>query len=80
MAIGFGAQRVVADMLSGFLLLSEGQYGVGRLQIAQPSLLTGTGTVEAISLRTTRLRTTSGELVVIPNGEIRQVIELADSS
>ncbi|MDP8976389.1 MAG: mechanosensitive ion channel family protein [Actinomycetota bacterium] len=74
LAIGFGAQRVVADMLSGFFLLSEDQYGVGDVvQIAQPSLLTGTGTVEAISLRTTQLRTTSGELVVIPNGEIRQV-------
>ncbi|MDP8992412.1 MAG: mechanosensitive ion channel family protein [Actinomycetota bacterium] len=74
LAIGFGAQRVVADMLSGFFLLSEDQYGVGDVvQIAQPSLLTGTGTVEAISLRTTRLRTMSGELVVIPNGEIRQV-------
>jgi moderate conductance mechanosensitive channel len=73
-AIGFGAQRVVGDLLSGFFLLSEDQYGVGDVvQIAQPGQLTGEGTVEAISLRTTRLRTTKGELVVIPNGGMMQV-------
>ncbi len=74
-AIGFGAQRVVGDLLSGFFLLSEDQYGVGDLvQIAQPNQLTATGTVEAVSLRTTRLRTSTGELVVIPNGAILQVV------
>lgn len=74
-AIGFGAQRVVGDLLSGFFLVSEGQYGVGDVvQVAQPGQATGIeGTVEVVSLRTTRLRTPSGELVVIPNGEIRQV-------
>ncbi len=74
LAIGFGAQRVVGDMLSGFFLLSEDQYGVGDVvQIAQPGQLSGEGSVESVNLRTTRLRTTNGELVVIPNGEIRQV-------
>lgn len=74
LAIGFGAQRVVGDLLSGFFLLSEDQYGVGDVvHIAQPNQVTATGTVEAISLRTTRLRTTQGELVVIPNGGILQV-------
>ena len=74
LAIGFGAQRVVGDLLSGFFLLSEDQYGVGDVvNIAQPNQLTAAGTVEAISLRTTRLRTTSGELVIIPNGGILQV-------
>lgn len=74
LAIGFGAQRVVGDLLSGFFLLSEDQYGVGDVVvIAQPNQVTATGTVEAISLRTTRLRTKSGDLVVIPNGGILQV-------
>lgn len=74
-AIGFGAQRVVGDLLSGFFLLSEDQYGVGDVvQIAQPNQLIGTGTVESVSLRTTRLRTATGELVVIPNGSILQVV------
>jgi len=74
LAIGFGAQRVVGDLLSGFFLLSEDQYGVGDVvKIAQPNQLISEGTVEAVSLRTTRLRTTRGELVVIPNGGIMQV-------
>jgi len=74
LAIGFGAQRVVGDLLSGFFLLSEDQYGVGDVvNIAQPNQLIASGTVEAISLRTTRLRTTKGELVIIPNGGILQV-------
>jgi small-conductance mechanosensitive channel len=74
LAIGFGAQRVVGDLLSGFFLLSEDQYGVGDVVvIAQPNQLVATGTVEAISLRTTRLRTKDGDLVVIPNGGILQV-------
>jgi small-conductance mechanosensitive channel len=74
-AIGFGAQRVVGDLLSGFFLLSEDQYGVGDVvQIAQPNQLVGTGTVEAVSLRTTRLHTATGELVIIPNEAILQVV------
>lgn len=75
LAIGFGAQRVVGDLLSGFFLVTEGQFGVGDVvQVSQPGQPTGvSGTVEVVSLRTTRLRTPSGELVVIPNGEIRQV-------
>ena len=78
LAIGFGAQRVVGDMLSGFFLLSEDQYGVGdTVHIGQPNQLSAAGTVEAISLRTTQLRTPSGELVVIPNGTILQVMNLS---
>ncbi len=74
LAIGFGAQRVVGDLLSGFFLLSEDQYGVGDVVvIAQPNQLTAEGTVEAITLRTTRLRTKNGDLVVLPNGGILQV-------
>lgn len=73
-AIGFGAQRVVGDLLSGFFLLSEDQYGVGDvIQIGQANQLTATGTVEGVSLRTTRLRTSTGEMVIIPNGAILQV-------
>lgn len=74
-ALGFGAQRIVQDLLAGFFLVSEDQYGVGDVvQVSPPGTAAGiTGTVETISLRTTRLRTNNGELVVIPNGEIRQV-------
>jgi small conductance mechanosensitive channel len=74
-ALGFGAQRVVADLLAGFFIISENQYGLGDLvQISQPGSTTGvTGTVEAVSLRTTQLRMATGELVTLPNGEARQV-------
>ena len=74
-ALGFGAQRVVQDVLAGFFIISENQYGLGDLvQISQPGSTTGiSGTVEAVSLRTTQLRTATGELVILPNGEARQV-------
>lgn len=75
-AIGFGAQRVVADFLSGFFLITERQYGFGDVvQISPPGTLNGvTGTVEEVSLRFTRLRTPDGETLMLPNSEIRQVI------
>lgn len=78
-AIGFGAQRVVQDVLSGFFIFAERQYGYGDIvRIAQPGETAGiAGTVEEVTLRTTKLRTESGELIVIPNGEIRQVTNLS---
>jgi small conductance mechanosensitive channel len=74
-AIGFGSQRLVQDLLSGFFLLSERQYGFGDVvRIAAPGSTVGiSGTVEELTLRTTTLRTENGEVVVIPNGEVRQV-------
>ena len=78
-AVGFGAQRVVQDVLSGFFLISERQYGFGDvIRISPPGTATGVvGTVEDISLRVTRLRTANGEVLMIPNGEIRQVTNLS---
>lgn len=78
-AIGFGAQRMVQDLLSGFFLLVERQYSYGDVvRIAMPGQTTGiTGTVEELTLRATKLRTFEGELVILPNGEIRQVTNLS---
>lgn len=78
-ALGFGAQRIVQDLLSGFFLFAERQFGVGDLvQISQPGATTGTrGTVERLTLRVTELRAAGGELVIIPNGELRQVTNLS---
>jgi moderate conductance mechanosensitive channel len=78
-AIGFGAQRLVQDLLSGFFLFAERQYGFGDvIRIAPPGDPAGiSGTVEEVTLRTTKLRTLNGELIVIPNGEIRQVTNLS---
>jgi moderate conductance mechanosensitive channel len=78
-AVGFGAQRVVQDLLSGFFLLAERQLNVGDVvRISPPGTSSGvSGTVEEVTLRVTRLRTVQGEVVFVPNGEIRQVTNLS---
>jgi len=78
-AIGFGAQQMVQDLLAGFFLLAERQFGVGDLvRLAQPGQTVGiSGTVEEVTLRVTKLRTVQGELVFIPNGSLRQVTNLS---
>jgi moderate conductance mechanosensitive channel len=68
-ALGFGAQSMVKDFLSGMLMLVEDQYGVGDIIDVGDA----TGVVEAISLRTTRLRSVDGTVWHFPNGEIRRV-------
>ncbi len=78
-AVGFGAQRVVQDLVSGFLLLAEHQRRIGDVvTLSPPGSADGvSGTVEEMTLRVTRLRTLKGEVVFVPNGEIRQVINLS---
>ncbi|MEX0832026.1 MAG: mechanosensitive ion channel family protein [Nitriliruptoraceae bacterium] len=68
-ALGFGAQSVVKDFLSGVLMLLEDQYGVGDVIDTGEAI----GIVEAVTLRTTRVRDVTGTLWHIPNGEIRRV-------
>ncbi|QKT08017.1 mechanosensitive ion channel [Gordonia sp. X0973] len=70
-AVGFGAQRVVQDLLAGFFIVTEKQYGYGDLvRLLLPGGNTEEGHVEDISLRVTRLRDTDGELITIPNGQV----------
>ena len=68
-AIGFGAQNLVRDVLAGFFVLVEDQYGVGDIIDAGPA----SGTVERISLRSTQLRDLAGTVWHIPNGTITRV-------
>ena len=68
-ALGFGAQNLVRDFLSGIFMLIEDQYGVGDVVDAGEA----SGRVEAVNLRSTRLRDVDGTLWHIPNGEIRRV-------
>jgi len=68
-ALGFGAQTLVRDFLSGLFMLAEDQYGVGDVV----DLGEASGVVEEIRLRTTRLRDVNGTVWFIPNGEIRRV-------
>jgi small-conductance mechanosensitive channel len=65
--IGFGAQSVVKDFLSGFLITVEGQYDIGDTI----TVGTTTGVVEDLSLRVTRLRAPDGGVWYVPNGDIR---------
>jgi len=68
-AVGFGAQTLVRDLLSGVFMLIEDQFGVGDVIDAGEA----SGTVEGISLRLTRIRSVDGTVWHIPNGEIRRV-------
>lgn len=65
--IGFGAQSIVKDFLSGFLLTVEGQFDIGDTIVVG----TTTGVVEDLTLRVTRLRGSDGEVWYVPNGDIR---------
>lgn len=75
LAVSFGAQNVVKDVISGFFILLEDQYGIDDI------IKTGgmSGKVENINLRTTILRDTTGNVHIIPNGEIKQVTVMTKS-
>jgi small-conductance mechanosensitive channel len=68
-AIGFGSQALVKDFLSGIFMIFEDQYGVGDVV----DLGEASGTVEAVSLRVTRLRDVNGTVWYVRNGEILRV-------
>lgn len=71
-AIGFGAQTLIKDLLSGFLILLENQYDIGdTVQFSNSTIGSPSGVVELITLRTTVLRAADGTRHVISNGEIR---------
>lgn len=68
-ALGFGAQSLVKDFLSGIFMIFEDQYGVGDyVDVGEAS-----GTIEAVSLRVTRLRDVDGTVWYVRNGEILRV-------
>ena len=70
LAVGFGAQSLVKDIITGFFIVFEDQFAVGDVvQIGQ-----ATGTVLEIGLRTTKVKSYTGELHIIPNGNISEVI------
>jgi small conductance mechanosensitive channel len=72
LAVGFGAQSLVKDVISGFFILLEDQFGVGDvIRVGEHS-----GTVEQMSLRATVLRNLEGQVHVIPNGSIQTVTVL----
>ena len=70
LAIGFGAQSLVKDIIAGFFILLEDQFAVGDYV----SVDEAKGTVEDLGLRITKLRSFNGDLHIIPNGDIKKVI------
>lgn len=68
-ALGFGAQSLVNDCISGLFMLMEDQYGIGDVVDLGEAI----GTVEEVALRTTVLRSIDGTVWHVPNGEIRRV-------
>jgi small-conductance mechanosensitive channel len=78
-ALGFGAQRVVQDLLSGFFIITEKQYGFGDLvQLSITGVANDArGAVEDVTLRVTKLRSSDGEVFTIPNGQIVKSVNLS---
>lgn len=68
-AVGFGAQTMVKDLLNGLFLLAEGQYTIGD-EITVSGV---TGIVERVTLRTTTLRASNGDIHIVPSGDVRLV-------
>ncbi|MGC8668418.1 MAG: mechanosensitive ion channel family protein [Chthonomonadales bacterium] len=74
-ALGFGAQRLVRDVISGIFLIVEDQFGVGDyVTIGQ-----ATGVVEELGMRTTRIRDEQGRLWILANGDILSVTNYSRS-
>jgi moderate conductance mechanosensitive channel len=69
-ALGFGSQTLVKDFLSGIFMIFEDQYGVGDVVDMGEGL---SGTIEAVSLRVTRMRDTNGTVWYVRNGELYRV-------
>lgn len=74
LAIGFGAQSLVKDVINGFFILFEDQFSVGDYVEAAGQ----EGIVEELGLRTTIIRNFAGQIHIIPNGEIGQITNYSD--
>jgi small conductance mechanosensitive channel len=72
-AVGFGAQSLVKDVISGFFLLLENQFSVGE----DVTIDGYTGTVEELGLRSTRIRGEKTGVLIVPNGAITKVVNLS---
>lgn len=72
-ALAFGAQTLVKDLLSGVFIWAEGSLRVGDVV----TLNDLSGTVEAMSIRVTTIRNFNGNVFIIPNGEIRNIINMS---
>lgn len=72
-ALAFGAQSLVQDVITGLFILFEDQFGVGDVI----SIEGHTGTVESIGVRSTRIRSVDGNLYIVPNGQVKIVTNMS---
>lgn len=75
-AFGFGAQNLVKDVVTGLFMIFENQFSVGDFIQTEEA----TGTVEAIAVRVTYLRSVKGDQIIVPNGSIQRVINYTRGS
>lgn len=73
LAVGFGAQSLVKDVITGFFIIFENQFSVGDYV----KIGTAEGIVEEIGLRTTKIKSFTGEVSILPNGTISQVVNFS---
>lgn len=73
LAVGFGAQNLVRDVITGFFIIFEDQFSVGDyVRINQAE-----GTVQEIGLRTTKVQAWTGEIFIFPNGNVTDVVNFS---
>ena len=81
LAVGFGAQTIVKDIITGFFNIFENQFDVGDyVKINSAGTTVAEGTVKAIGLRSTRINTISGELTILPNGSMGEITNFSVSN
>ncbi|EHJ07108.1 mechanosensitive ion channel family protein [Staphylococcus simiae] len=74
LAVGFGAQTIVKDIITGFFIIFESQFDVGDyVKINNGGTTVAEGTVKSIGLRSTRINTISGELTILPNSSMGEI-------
>ena len=74
LAVGFGAQTIVKDIITGFFIIFENQFDVSDyVKINSGGTTVAEGTVKSIGLRSTRINTITGELTILPNGSMGEI-------
>ncbi|MGO1419824.1 MAG: mechanosensitive ion channel family protein [Staphylococcus equorum] len=74
LAVGFGAQTIVKDIITGFFIIFENQFDVGDyVKINSNGTTVAEGTVQSIGLRSMRINTITGELTTLPNGSVGEI-------
>lgn len=77
-AIGFGAQTLVKDIITGFFIIFENQFDVGDyVRINTTGTTVAEGTVQSIGLRSTRIKSFTGELTILPNGTMNEIVNFS---